>query len=112
MDAHLAKEIGGEFLDGGGAADVLTVYTHKPLRIELTLYFFEGHIQRVVLAFYGANAHYTIANGDMTNVADRDNQELVGTMGNEETLPIADGLILDGFQKLSDGISCGLRFEV
>ena len=33
----------------------------------------------------------------MTNIADRDNQKLVSTMGNEETLAIADGLVLDGF---------------
>ena len=104
VDAHLAEEIGGEFLYGGSTNDELTVHAHKTLGIELTFYFFEGHVQRVVLAFQSAEAHHAVADGDVAHVADGDNQELVSTMGNEETLTIADGLILDGFQKLSDGI--------
>ena len=95
MDTHLSKEIGGEFLHGSGTDDKLTIHTHKALGIELTLYFFEGHVQRVVLAFQSAETHHAITDGDMTHVADGDNQKLVGTMGNEEAFTIADGLTFD-----------------
>ena len=52
VDAHLAKEKGREFLDGGSTDDVLTVHAHEALRIELTLYFFERHVQGMVFAFH------------------------------------------------------------
>ena len=94
MDAHLAEKIGGEFQHGGGADDELTIDAHKPLWVELALNFFEGHVQRVVLAFQSAEAHHAVADGDMAHFADGDNQELVSVMGNEETLPIADCLAL------------------
>ena len=51
MDAHLAKEIGGEFLYGCCADDELAIHAHEALQVELALYFFECHIQRVVIAF-------------------------------------------------------------
>ena len=94
VDAHLAEKIGGEFQHGGGADDELTIDAHKPLWVELALNFFEGHVQRVVLAFQSAEAHHAVADGDMAHFADGDNQELVSVMGNEETLPIADCLAL------------------
>ena len=40
VDAHLAEEIGGEFLHGDGTDDILTIHAHKALGIELALYFF------------------------------------------------------------------------
>ena len=106
VDAHLAEEIGGEFLHGDGADDELTVDAHKALGVELAFNFFEGHVQGVVLAFQSAEAHHAIADGDMAHVADGDNQELVGTMGDEEAFTIADGMALDRLQQLGDGVGC------
>ena len=95
VDAHLAEEIGGELLYGSGADDELAIHTHKTLGVELTLYFFEGHVQRVVLAFQSAEAHHAVTDGDMTHIANGDNQELVSTMGNKEAFTISNGLTFD-----------------
>ena len=73
VDAHLAKEIGGEFLDCYGADDELTVHAHKTLWVELGLGFFERHVQAVMLALKCAEAYHTVADGDVTHVADGDN---------------------------------------
>ena len=54
MDAHLAEEIGGEFLNSSCTDDELAVYTHETLWIKLALYFFKGHVQGMVLACEGA----------------------------------------------------------
>ena len=111
VDAHLAEEIGGEFLNGDGADDELTVDAHKALGVELAFNFFEGHVQGVVLAFQSAEAHHAVTDGDVAHVADGDNQELVGTMGNKEAFTIADGLTFYGSQQLGDGIGGGGRID-
>ena len=49
MDAHFAKEMGGEFGDGCRADDELTVDTHEALRVELALSLFERHVQQMAL---------------------------------------------------------------
>lgn len=63
MDAHLAKEISGEFADGGGADDELTVHAHETLRVKLALGLFEGDVQSVGLAVTGAQADHAVADG-------------------------------------------------
>ena len=104
VDAHLAEEIGGELADGSGANDELTVHTHETLRVELTLCLFQGHVQGMGIAVEGAQANYTVADGDVAHVAHRNNQVFVGTMGNQKAFAIADGLTLYGSQQLGDGI--------
>ena len=95
MDAHLAKKISGELLHGGGTNDKLAVNTHETLGIELTFNLLKGHAQRVALACKRAESHHTVADGDMAHLADRDDEVFITTMGNEETLAIADGLTFD-----------------
>ena len=107
VDAHLAKEVGREFVNGCGVNDELTVDTHEALGVELALGFFEGHRQLVGLALQGAEAHHPIADGEMAHVADGNNQIFVGTMRDEETLSVSDGLTLHGCQQLRNGIGGG-----
>ena len=96
VDAHLAEKKGGEFADGSGADDELTVHTHEALRIELTLGFFEGHIQDVGLAVYSAETDYSVADSDVAHVAHRYDEIFVGTMRDEKTFAVTDGLTLYG----------------
>ena len=107
VDAHLTKEVSGKFVNGCCANDELTVDTHETLGVELALGFFEGHRQLVGLALQGAEAHHPIADGDVTHLADRHNEKLIGAMRNEEALTIADVLTLDGGKQLGNGIGGG-----
>ena len=77
MDAHFPQEAGREILYGCCADDELAIHAHETLRVELIICFFEGHVQRIVFALEGAEAHHTIADSDVTRIADRDDQETV-----------------------------------
>lgn len=65
VDAHLAEEIGGELLYGGSADDELSVHAHKTLWVELLFNFFQSHVQRMMLSGECAEAHHTVADGDV-----------------------------------------------
>ena len=95
----------------GGADDELTVHTHKTLRVELALNFFEGHVNRVMPASKSAEADNAIADGNMAHVAHMYDEIFVSTMRDQKAFAIADGLTLYGGQELRDGIGCRGRID-